>query len=87
MRIRVKSLSWALGLGNSKDEGELLSEIAHNCELGNDFPFRDALEGLASEDIPYRLLDEWARRDTDAAWEWSHPNVRSTGQLEDMAEA
>ncbi len=81
------ALLWVLGLGNSKDEGELLSEIADNRELGDDFPFREALEGLASEHRPPRLLYEWARRDFGAAWEWSHANVRSPSLLQGMAEA
>lgn len=81
------ALSWVVGLGNPKDEGKLLSEIANNCELGDDFPFREILERHGSEYRPSGLCEEWARRDFGAAWEWSYANVRSSSQLEGMAEA
>ena len=81
------ALSWVVGLGNPKDEGELLSEIARNCELGDDFQFREILERHGSAFRPSGLFEEWARRDFGAAWEWSHANVRSSSQLQGMAEA
>jgi hypothetical protein len=81
------ALSWVVGLGNPKDEGELLSEIARNCELGDDFQFREILERHGSAFRPSGLFEEWARRDFAAAWEWSYANVSSGRQLQGMAEA
>ncbi len=79
------ALSWVLGLDNSKDQGELLDEIAHHCELGDDFPFREILEALDSKHLPSGLIKEWAKRDIAEAWEWSYPNV-SFQLLEGIAE-
>ena len=79
------ALSWVLGLENLKDRCELVDDIAHHCELGDDFPFGEILEGLDRKHLPGNLIEEWAKRDIAEAWEWSYSNV-DYRTLERMAE-
>ena len=56
-------------------------------EFGDEFQFRETLELLGGEYRHHSLLEEWARRDFGAAWEWSYARIKTPNGLQGMAVA
>jgi hypothetical protein len=58
-------------------------------EVGDDFQFSETLDLYGADKKPQVLLEEWARRDFGAAWEWAserdEPQFNNDSSLRAMA--